>query len=60
MSDQAITARRPTMRMVADAAGVSAATVSYVLSGRTSAGEGKSGISDATTRRILQAAETLN
>lgn len=60
ISDQAVTGR-PTMRMVADAAGVSAATVSYVLSGRASSRSGSaSGISEATAARIRDAARSLN
>lgn len=41
---------------VAKLAGVSKATVSYVLSGR---GDGRSRISDSTVRRVTEAAETL-
>ncbi|MFD4422377.1 LacI family DNA-binding transcriptional regulator [Agromyces sp. NPDC058484] len=49
--------RRPTLRMVADAAGVSTATVSYVFSGRNG---GDSGVAPDTERRVLDAAEQLN
>lgn len=48
--------QRPTLRMVAAAAGVSIATVSYVLSGRTG---GSSGVSPATAQRVREAAEAL-
>jgi LacI family transcriptional regulator len=43
--------------MVADRAGVSTATVSYVLSGRTG---GRTGVSEATMARVRQAAQELN
>lgn len=48
---------RPTIKTVAAAAGVSTATVSYVLSGRTK-GQG-SGISSETSRRVHEAAHKL-
>ena len=51
-------ARRPTLRMVAELAGVSTATVSYVFSGR--AGTGGSGVAEATAARVIAAAEELN
>jgi DNA-binding LacI/PurR family transcriptional regulator len=43
--------------MVAELAGVSTATVSYVFSGRSG---GESGVAEGTTRRVLEAAEQLN
>jgi len=46
----------PTIRTVAEEAGVSVATVSYVLSGRTG---GSSRVSVPTQRRVLEAAERL-
>lgn len=49
--------RRPTLRMVAELAGVSTATVSYVFSGRSG---GASGVAADTERRVLQAAEHLH
>ncbi|WP_457100760.1 LacI family DNA-binding transcriptional regulator [Microbacterium sp. P5_E9] len=49
--------RRPTLRMVAELAGVSTATVSYVFSGRHG---GESGVAPATTQRVLDAADQLN
>lgn len=49
--------RRPTLRMVAELAGVSTATVSYVFSGRSG---GESGVAPATAQRVLDAAEQLN
>ena len=49
--------RRPTLRMVAELAGVSTATVSYVFSGRNGGG---SGVAEATAKRVLEAAEQLN
>lgn len=52
------TAVRPTIRMVADLAGVSTATVSYVLSGRGSGSKGP-GVKEETTRRVRDAAEEL-
>jgi LacI family transcriptional regulator len=48
---------RPTLKMVAQAAGVSTATVSYVLSGRSKGGPG---VSDSTARRVHEAAAALN
>lgn len=48
---------RPTIKTVAAAAGVSTATVSYVLAGRTN-GQG-SGISGETSRRVHEAAHRL-
>ncbi|MBO9626347.1 MAG: LacI family DNA-binding transcriptional regulator [Microbacterium sp.] len=51
-------ARRPTLRMVAERAGVSTATVSYVFSGR--AGSDGSGVAEATAARVMAAAEELN
>lgn len=50
-------AQRPTIRMVAAEAGVSTATVSYVLSGRR--GEAGPGCSEATVSRVRAAAERL-
>ncbi|WP_102193947.1 LacI family DNA-binding transcriptional regulator [Microbacterium aurantiacum] len=50
--------RRPTLRMVAERAGVSTATVSYVFSGR--AGAAGSGVAEATAARVLAAADDLN
>ena len=47
----------PTMRDVAQLAGVSASTVSLVISGRK---QGKSRISQETTTRVQQAIESLN
>ena len=49
--------RRPTLRMVADLAGVSTATVSYVFSGR---GGGGSGVAEHTAARVHAAARELN
>lgn len=52
---------RPTMQTVARAAGVSVATVSYVLSGRSNGRGGMgSGVSRETSQRILASAEALN
>ena len=51
-------ARRPTLRMVAERAGVSTATVSYVFSGR--AGASGAGVAEATAARVMAAAEELN
>ncbi|MEV7660247.1 LacI family DNA-binding transcriptional regulator [Paenarthrobacter sp. NPDC089316] len=48
---------RPTIRMVAELAGVSTATVSYVLSGRR--GDGGPGVSDPTAEKVKAAAERL-
>ncbi len=50
------TLKSPTIYDVADLAGVSSATVSYVLSGRRS---GQSRISDETRERVLEAIEAL-
>ncbi|WP_426998721.1 LacI family DNA-binding transcriptional regulator [Pseudarthrobacter sp. N5] len=50
-------ALRPTIRMVAAEAGVSTATVSYVLSGRR--GDSGPGVSDATVSRVRNAADRL-
>ena len=47
---------RPTMKAVAQEAGVSTATVSYVLSGRSGGGPG---ISEATVERVHAAVERL-
>lgn len=49
--------RRPTLRMVAERAGVSTATVSYVFAGRSGSA---SGVSDATRRKVLAAAAQLD
>ncbi|MFT4234677.1 MAG: LacI family DNA-binding transcriptional regulator [Microbacterium sp.] len=51
--------RRPTLRMVAERAGVSTATVSYVFSGRAGAPSGR-GVAEATAARVLQAAGELH
>lgn len=51
--------RRPTLRMVAELAGVSTATVSYVFSGRHGAASG-AGVAPETARRVREAAEQLN
>ncbi|MEV7605442.1 LacI family DNA-binding transcriptional regulator [Paenarthrobacter sp. NPDC089322] len=48
---------RPTIRMVAELAGVSTATVSYVLSGRR--GDAGPGVSDPTAEKVKAAAERL-
>jgi LacI family transcriptional regulator len=48
---------RPTIRMVAAEAGVSTATVSYVMSGRR--GDAGPGVSDTTVDRVRAAAERL-
>lgn len=48
---------RTTLRMVAERAGVSTATVSYVLSGRSG---GRTGVSEATVKRVRAAAEELD
>ncbi|WP_350348211.1 LacI family DNA-binding transcriptional regulator [Agromyces sp. G08B096] len=50
--------RRPTLRMVAELAGVSTATVSYVFSGRS--GSDGPGVAEETAKRVLDAAERLN
>ncbi|MFD5213757.1 LacI family DNA-binding transcriptional regulator [Microbacterium sp. NPDC058345] len=57
--DERHTRRRPTLRMVAERAGVSTATVSYVFSGRAGSASG-SGVAEATAARVLAAAEELN
>jgi len=49
---------RATLRMVAEAAGVSTATVSYVVSGRAGR-RGTAGVSAETARRVREAAERL-
>lgn len=54
--DVSAAVRRPTLRDVAQIAGVSTATASYVLSGRS---KGRSAASQATKRRVEQAAERL-
>ncbi|MDC5698216.1 LacI family transcriptional regulator [Intrasporangium calvum] len=54
---QAASPRRPTIRMVAERAGVSVATVSYVLSGRSSSPTTRVG--DETAARVRDAAEAL-
>ena len=51
--------RRPTLRMVAELAGVSTATVSYVFSGRDGGASG-AGVASETARRVRDAAEKLN
>ena len=48
---------RPTLKTVASAAGVSTATVSYVLSGRSKGGPG---VSEETARRVHEVARRLN
>ncbi len=56
--EEVIAKRRPTMSDVARAAGVSPATVSYVLGGRL--GDKKAGrISSETTNRVLEAVEAI-
>lgn len=57
MRDDAVQPTRTTLRMVAELAGVSTATVSYVLSGRTG---GRTGVSEATMDRVRRAAQELN
>lgn len=57
MRDDAVKPARTTLRMVAELAGVSTATVSYVLSGRTG---GRTGVSEATMDRVRRAAQELN
>lgn len=57
--DERLARRRPTLRMVAELAGVSTATVSYVFSGRAGAASG-SGVAEATAARVLAAADELN
>ena len=56
-SQQLTTATRTTLRMVAERAGVSTATVSYVLSGRSG---GRTGVSTATIERVRAAAAELD
>lgn len=55
-ASNATRSRRPTLKMVAERAGVSTATVSYVLSGR---GGGVSAASPATVARVRAAAEAI-
>ncbi len=57
MAKASSTGVRPTIRMVAELAGVSTATVSYVLSGRR--GDGGPGVSDPTAEKVKAAAERL-
>lgn len=57
MANAGNTGVRPTIRMVAELAGVSTATVSYVLSGRR--GDGGPGVSDTTADKVKSAAEQL-
>ncbi|GAA1840235.1 LacI family DNA-binding transcriptional regulator [Agromyces salentinus] len=57
-ADSGAPRRRPTLRMVADLAGVSTATVSYVFSGR--AGTTGAGVAEDTARRVHAAADELN
>ncbi|MGI9824734.1 LacI family DNA-binding transcriptional regulator [Agromyces sp. Marseille-Q5079] len=57
-ADSGAAKRRPTLRMVADLAGVSTATVSYVFSGRS--GANGSGVAEDTARRVHEAADELN
>lgn len=57
MAKAGSTGVRPTIRMVAELAGVSTATVSYVLSGRR--GDGGPGVSDPTAEKVKAAAERL-
>ncbi|MGO4433910.1 LacI family DNA-binding transcriptional regulator [Paenarthrobacter sp. RAF9] len=57
MAKTSSTGVRPTIRMVAELAGVSTATVSYVLSGRR--GDGGPGVSDPTAEKVKAAAERL-
>jgi DNA-binding LacI/PurR family transcriptional regulator len=54
--DCAAVPRRATVKMVAEAAGVSTATVSYVLSGRSG---GRAGVSPQTESRVRRAAREL-
>lgn len=49
--------RRPTLRMVAELAGVSTATVSYVVSGRSG---GAAGVAEPTALRVREAMAELN
>jgi len=51
--------KRPTLKMVAEAAGVSTATVSYVLSGRPGGDAHGSGISEHTARNVRETAARL-
>lgn len=51
--------KRATLKMVAEAAGVSTATVSYVLSGRPGGEAQGSGISEITARTVRDAAARL-
>lgn len=57
MAKASSTGVRPTIRMVAELAGVSTATVSYVMSGRR--GEAGPGVSDPTAEKVKAAAERL-
>ncbi|MFJ4029206.1 LacI family DNA-binding transcriptional regulator [Paenarthrobacter sp. NPDC089989] len=57
MAKTSNTGVRPTIRMVAELAGVSTATVSYVMSGRR--GDGGPGVSDPTAEKVKAAAERL-
>lgn len=57
-ADSGAPKRRPTLRMVADLAGVSTATVSYVFSGRS--GSSGTGVAEETARRVIAAADELN
>lgn len=50
---------RPTMKMVAEAAGVSTATVSYVFSGRPGSSKKDYGVAEETRKRVTEAAEAL-
>ena len=56
---EATTPRRPTLRMVAERAGVSTATVSYVFSGRAGAARGQASPRPPPPR-VLAAADELN
>lgn len=56
MADRGVP-KRPTLRMVAERAGVSVATASYVFSGARNAG---AGVAEATSERVLAAASDLN
>ncbi|MBO0812095.1 MAG: LacI family DNA-binding transcriptional regulator [Microlunatus sp.] len=57
MRETGVKPARTTLRMVAELAGVSTATVSYVLSGRTG---GRTGVSEATMERVRRAARELD
>lgn len=57
MAKASNTGVRPTIRMVAELAGVSTATVSYVLSGRR--GDAGPGVSDPTAEKVKAVAERL-